>query len=125
MATRKIFPCVDVRSSHSRLIDTGAIGKPHAAIAARAREALSLLWSGESADRSILERARKLANYFAQPFICAEPWTKRPGARVSLAESLRTCAEILDGQHDDLSVASFYFVGGIAEIRLGLPGASE
>jgi RNA polymerase sigma factor (sigma-70 family) len=117
LATRKIYPCVDVRSSRSRLIETGAIGKRHTAIAARSREALSLLWGARPADPRILERARKLANYFAQPFICAEPWTKRPGARVNLVEALRTCGEILDGQHDDLPVASFYFAGGIAEIR--------
>ena len=76
-----------------------------------------MLWGARPADPRILERARKLANYFAQPFICAEPWTKRPGARVNLVEALRTCAEILDGRHDDLPVASFYFAGGIAEIR--------
>jgi F0F1-type ATP synthase beta subunit len=32
----------------------------------------------ESADPLTLERARKLANFFSQPFFCAEPWTIRP-----------------------------------------------
>jgi hypothetical protein len=27
------------------------------------------------------------------------------------------CAEILDGQHDDLPLEAFYFAGGIEEIR--------
>jgi hypothetical protein len=54
-----------------------------------------------TADTPVLERARKLANFFAQPFFCAEPWTKRPGSHVSLADALRTCAEILEGIYDD------------------------
>jgi hypothetical protein len=34
MAVRKIYPCVDVATSRSRLIDTGAVDAAHAAIAA-------------------------------------------------------------------------------------------
>jgi F-type H+-transporting ATPase subunit beta len=63
------------------------------------------------------ERAAKLANFFAQPFFCAEPWTKRPGSFVSLKDALQGCAEILDGRHDDLPAEAFYFDGSIAEIR--------
>jgi F-type H+/Na+-transporting ATPase subunit beta len=71
----------------------------------------------ESADPLTLERARKLANFFSQPFFCAEPWTIRPGSHVSRAEALRTCAEMMGGIHDDLPTAAFYFAGGIDEIR--------
>jgi hypothetical protein len=55
--------------------------------------------------------------FFAQPFFCAEAWTKRPGSFVSARDALRGCAEILDGLHDDLSVEAFYFTGSLAEIR--------
>jgi F0F1-type ATP synthase beta subunit len=122
MATRKIYPCVDVVTSRSRLIATGTVHAAHAATATRVRQALASLWSGACDDPITTDRARKLASYFAQPFFCAEPWTKRPGAHVALAEALKTCNDILDGAHDDLPIAAFYFAGGIDEIRARAAG---
>jgi RNA polymerase sigma factor (sigma-70 family) len=120
MAEKKIYPCVDPRTSRSELLETKAVGDEHAAIADRVKQALTLQLDpalAETADPLTLERGSKLANFFSQPFFCAEPWTNRPGSHVSLAEALRTCAEILGGVHDDLPTAAFYFAGGIDEIR--------
>ena len=120
MAERGVYPCVDARTSRSELLESQAVGNEHASIAERVKHALTLLLDpalAEGADPLTSERARKLANYFSQPFFCAEPWTKRPGSHVSLAETLRTCAEILEGIHDDIPAAAFYFAGGIDEIR--------
>jgi RNA polymerase sigma factor (sigma-70 family) len=125
MAERKIYPCVDPRTCRSRLLDTKAVGNDHAAIAERARQAMNLLLDPalvETVDQTILRRAHKLANFFAQPFFCAEPWTKRAGSHVSLRDALQGCREILDGVHDDLPVEAFYFTGGIDEIRAAHPG---
>jgi F0F1-type ATP synthase beta subunit len=57
---------------------------------ANARQALGLVLDRAgtgTADLLALERACKLANFLTQAFFCAEPWTKRPGSHVSLAES--------------------------------------
>jgi F-type H+/Na+-transporting ATPase subunit beta len=62
------------------------------------------------------ERALKLQNYFTQPFFVAEPYTKRSGSTVSLADALDTCRGILDGHYDDLPTDAFFFSGDIAEI---------
>lgn len=123
MVARKIYPCVDVATSRSRLIDAGAVDSTHMEIAARAREALGILWSDACSDPTTLERMRKLANFFTQPFFCAEHWTKRPGTYVSRAEALKTCTDILDGVYDDLPTGAFYFAGGIDEIRARAAGA--
>ena len=112
MAAAKIYPCIDPRTSHSRLLDSNAISPRHRAVALGVREALSALWAGR-AD----ERARKLANYLTQPFFCADPWTRQPGSYVSLTEALDDCAAILDGRHDDLPAEAFYFGGSVAELR--------
>lgn len=125
MAKKKIYPCVDPRTCRSRLLETKAVGSDHAVIAERAKQALSLLLDpalAETADQIILQRAGKLANFFAQPFFCAEPWTKRPGLHVSLKDALQGCREILDGVHDDLPVEAFYFTGSIREIRAARSG---
>ena len=120
MAKAGIYPCVDLRTSRSRLLETEAVSDEHRSVAVRVRRAVALLWDeslAAAAGPLAVERAKKLANFFAQPFFCAEPWTKRPGSFVSAREALQVCAEILDGVHDDLSVKAFYFTGGIGEIR--------
>lgn len=120
VAKAKIYPCVDLRTSRSRLLEIKAVDDEQAAIAERVRHAVALLWDRSLADAAgslALERAKKLANFFAQPFFCAEPWTKQPGSFVSARDALRACAEILDGLHDDLPVEAFYFTGSLAEIR--------
>jgi RNA polymerase sigma factor (sigma-70 family) len=120
-----IWPCVDARTSRSRLLETKGVGEEHAVIAERAKQTLALLLDpvlAEAADPSILQRARKLANFFAQPFFCAEPWTKRPGLHVGLKDSLRGCGEILDGVHDDLPIEAFHFTGSMDAIRAACSG---
>ncbi len=119
-----IYPAVDVLASRSRLIENRAVGKDHAIIRERALQAIAALWAVErhfesyaGDDKLILERALKLQNYFTQPFFVAEPYTKRPGTTVRLAESLQTCRDILDGRYDDLPTDAFYFSGDMAEIR--------
>ena len=68
------------------------------------------------ADPVLLARAEKLLRFFGQPFFVAEPYTRRPGVSVPMAESLRGCRDILDGRHDDLPAEAFDFDGGIDEI---------
>jgi F0F1-type ATP synthase beta subunit len=121
-AKAKVYPTVDVLASRSRLLEAAAVDPEHAVIAERVRDALAALWAngGRPAPGSqalMLERALKLQNYFAQPFLCAAPYHGLPKATVGAAEAVRTCGEILDGRHDDVPVRAFYFTGGIDEIR--------
>jgi F0F1-type ATP synthase beta subunit len=122
----KVYPAVDVLTSRSRLLETKAVDDEHVATAERVRHALAALWADRGrlqsgADGWTLERALKLQNYFTQPFYIAEPYTKRPGATVSLTEALQTCRDILDGRYDAVPVDAFYFSGGMAEIQVN-PG---
>jgi len=122
LARACVFPAVDVVTSRSRLFQTTAVSAEHVAVAERVQQAIAALWTadphaGHCADALMLERALKLQNYFTQPFFVAERWNERPGTRVSLAEALQTCRDILDGRHDDLPSEAFYFSGDMAEIR--------
>jgi len=117
-----LYPCVNVLTSRSRLFETNAVSAEHARIAERVGATLTVMWVGngfanEDTKDLTLARARKLQNFFGQPFFYAEPWTKRPGSYVSLADALDGCRAILDGECDDLPVAAFYFEGSLAEIR--------
>ena len=112
-----IYPTVDPLTSRSRLLESAAVGHEHAEIAARARRALAVLAPGApEADPLTAARARRLQRFFAQPFFCAEPYTRRPGVTVSLTDALSGCREILDGVHDDIPEAAFYFTGGITDV---------
>jgi hypothetical protein len=94
----------------------------HREVAAQVRRMLAAaLWNSggvpeEASDLPLIERARKLQNYFAQPFFVAEPYTHPPGTHV-ISEALRTCRDILEARHDDIPENAFYFAGGIEEIR--------
>jgi len=122
MILRKNYPGVDVMTTRSRLLDDGLIAQDYIATARNARDAIRARRAMEEdpalpSDPVLLERANKVQAFFSQPFFVAEPFTKRPGSHVSRADALRGCREILDGRHDDLPAAAFYFTGGIEEIR--------
>jgi RNA polymerase sigma factor (sigma-70 family) len=112
-----IYPTVDPLTSRSELLQSPVFGREHIEIAGRARQALALLASGAEGDPSTIARARKLQRFFAQPFFCAEPYTGRPGVSVSIGDALHGCREILDGDHDDIPEAAFYFTGGMDAVR--------
>jgi RNA polymerase sigma factor (sigma-70 family) len=105
-----IYPPIDPLASRSRLLDDGLADPEHATVAARVREALA-------APGPLGPRARKLQRFFAQPFYVAEPYTRRPGVTVDLAEALAICRDVLDGVHDGLPETAFYFTGGLDAIR--------
>jgi hypothetical protein len=101
----------------------GAVAEEHRTVAEQVRRMLAAaFWKAgdppeAAGDRLMAERARKLQNYFTQPFFVAEPCTHRPGTHVCLDEAVRTCCDIFEGRHDDAPVEAFYFAGGIEEIR--------
>jgi RNA polymerase sigma factor (sigma-70 family) len=122
-AKAKVYPCVDVPASRSRLLDQHAVSSEHAKIAKRVHEALAALWAPKGSSSlcaDARERALKLQNYLTQPFDVAEPYTGRPGATVGTAEALQTSQDILDGKLDDLPTEAFYFSGGLNEIRANI-----
>lgn len=120
VAKANIYPAIDLRTSRSRLLETAVLDEPHRAVAARVRSVLGTA----AGDRTegvgspmMVERARKLQNYFTQPFFVAEPYTRRPGTHVGVTEALCTCRDILEGRYDEVPENAFYFAGGIEEIR--------
>jgi F-type H+-transporting ATPase subunit beta len=67
-------------------------------------------------DRVLVQRARKIERFLSQPFHVAEQFTGTPGAYVSIADTVRSFREILDGQHDDLPESAFLLKGKIEDV---------
>jgi hypothetical protein len=57
----------------------------------------------------------------SQPFTTAQVFTGFEGRYVSLADTIRSFTEILDGKHDGLPEAAFYMVGDIDEVQRKVP----
>jgi F0F1-type ATP synthase beta subunit len=56
-------------------------------------------------------RAQRLHAFFAQPFVLAEPFSGRPGVRVSRAATVQVVRMILDGGADAIPVGRLRYTG--------------
>jgi len=64
-------------------------------------------------EKIIFDRAKKLQNFLSQPFFTAEVYTGRPGAFVSLEDTISGCERIISGQMDKIDESKFYSIGKI------------
>jgi F-type H+-transporting ATPase subunit beta len=64
-------------------------------------------------DQQLVYRARKLRNYFSQPFYVSEKFTGMPGTFVEMDNLLDDIENIVRGTYDDMSESQFLFIGSI------------
>ena len=55
------------------------------------------------ADRMVVKRARRLQRFLSQPFAVTEAFTGQKGRIVQLADTLRGCRAILQGECDEMA----------------------
>jgi len=122
-----IYPAVDPLDSFSRVLDPRVVGEEHYRVAQGVKRILqqykelqdiiAILGQEElSEDQKLtVQRARRVQRFLSQPFFVATQFTGRDGKYVTLAETVRGFAEILDGKHDDLPEQAFYMCGSIDE----------
>jgi F-type H+-transporting ATPase subunit beta len=120
-----LYPAVDPLASTSRILDPRVVGEDHYDTAREVQRVLqrfrdlsdviAILGVEELSeeDKLVVARARKIQRFLSQPMSVAEAFTGRPGAYVSIEETVRGFREILDGKHDDLPEQAFYMVGTI------------
>ncbi|HEX3269176.1 MAG TPA: F0F1 ATP synthase subunit beta [Ktedonobacterales bacterium] len=128
LASRGLFPAVDPLASTSRILDPNIVGQEHYDVAQEVKRVLqryrdlqdiiAILGVDELSDEDKLTvaRARKIEQFFSQPFNVGEAFTGRPGRTVSLKDTIRSFKEILEGKHDDISEVHFYMAGAIEEV---------
>ncbi|MBP6911668.1 MAG: F0F1 ATP synthase subunit beta [Candidatus Pacebacteria bacterium] len=120
-----IYPAVDPLDSSSTILDPNIVGKEHYEVAREVQRILqrykdlqdiiAILGMEELSveDKELVTRARKIQKFLSQPFFVAEQFTGAPGQYVSLADTVRSFREILDGKHDDKPEQEFYMKGAL------------
>ncbi len=123
IAEQGLYPAVDPLESSSRILEEDIVGERHYCIARGVQETLqkyrelqdiiAILGMEElsDADKLIVNRARKLQRFLAQPTFVAEKFTGLPGVYVPLEETLRGFEAILTGEMDRYPEMAFYNVG--------------
>ncbi len=128
IAEQGLYPAVDPLTSSSRALDPNIVGREHYEAARGVQQVLqryrdlqdiiAILGIEELSeeDKVTVARARKIQRFLSQPFFVAEQFTGREGRYVPVAETVRGFAEILGGQHDDVTEQDFYMAGTIDEV---------
>ncbi len=123
-----IYPAVDPLDSTSRIMDPNVLGDEHYDVAQRVKailqrykelqDIIAILGMDELSeeDRALVNRARKVQKFLSQPFHVAEAFTGFEGKYVTLAETIESFAEVVDGKWDHLPEAAFAYCGGIKDV---------
>ena len=119
-----IYPAVDVLDSSSNSLDPEVVGEEHYKVAREVQRVLqqykelqdiiAILGMEELSDdqKQIVNRARRLQRFFAQPFYVAEQFTGNPGVYIKLEDTIRDAKDILAGKYDSKPESWFYMAPG-------------
>ena len=124
---RGIYPAVDPLGSVSTILSPRVVGDEHYDTAREVQRVLqkykdlqdiiAILGIDELSDEDKLtvQRARRIERFFSQPMFVAEVFTGVAGKYVSIADTVRSFKELLDGKWDHLPEQAFMYVGTIEE----------
>ena len=124
-----IFPAVDPLASTSRILTPEIVGQEHYDVARgvqrllqrynELQDIIAIMGMDELSeeDKQTVARARRIQRYLSQAFFVAQQYNGIDGKYVPLRDTIRSCREILEGQHDDLPESAFLYVGAVEEAR--------
>src|SRR3954453_18597292 len=129
IAALGIYPAVDPLASTSTILAPEVVGERHYNVALRVQQILqrykelqdiiAILGLDELSeeDRVTVSRARKVQKFLAQPMFVAEVFTGLPGVFTSVAETVESFEQIVNGDLDDIPEQAFLNVGGADDVR--------
>ncbi|CCE66797.1 F0F1 ATP synthase subunit beta [Candidatus Mycoplasma haematominutum] len=129
IASFGLYPAISPLLSSSNLLVPRIVGEEHYAIASEVvkvlqkyeelQDIISILGIDELSDedKKLVYRARKIRNFFSQPFFVAEKFTNIPGKYLTRAETLKSFKAILTGEVDSLPEEAFFYVGDIEDAK--------
>ena len=128
LSAQGLYPAVDPLASFSRMLEPRFVGDEHYRVAREVQQVLqryrdlqdiiAILGMEELSeeDKITVSRARRVQRFLTQPFYVAEAFTGMEGKYVPVRETVRGFAEILNGQHDNVTEQAFYMTGTIDEV---------
>jgi F-type H+-transporting ATPase subunit beta len=128
IAALGIYPAIDPLLSNSKILDPKIVGEEHYRIAKEVQSLLqkfkdlqdiiSILGMDELSeeDKLTVSRARKLRNFFSQPFFVAEKFSQKEGKYIDLQNTLIGIKKLLSGELDEVPESAFLYIGDISEI---------
>ncbi len=128
LASKGLYPAVDVLQSSSKNLDPRIVGRDHYDVARRVQQTLqrykelqdiiAILGIDELSDddKTLVARARKIERFLSQPNFVAEQFTGNPGRYVPVDETVRAFKEIVNGNLDELPEQAFLYCGGLDDV---------
>ncbi|WP_308149738.1 F0F1 ATP synthase subunit beta [Spiroplasma sp. AdecLV25b] len=128
IAALGLYPAVHPLQSSSRMLDPAIVGQDHYDTARRVVEMIqrfselepiiAILGMDELSeeDKKVVARARRIRNFFSQPFHVAEKFSGLKGIYISIEQTIASFKEILDGKCDDIPEQAFLYVGTIDQV---------
>jgi len=122
---RGIYPAVDPLGSVSTILTPRVVGDEHYNVAREVQRVLqkykdlqdiiAILGVDELSDddKLTVARARRIERFFSQPMFVAEVFTGVTGEYVSIADTVRSFKELLEGKWDHLPEQAFMYVGSV------------
>ncbi len=119
------YPAIDPLASTSGILEEDIVGTEHYRVArevqsvlqkySELRDIIAILGENELSDedRLTVNRARKIQNFLTQPLFVAQKFNGQPGKYVSIAETVKGFAAILNGDCDDWPADALWYVGTI------------
>lgn len=129
IASLGIYPAVDPLASSSSALDPMIVGEEHYRVAMAVQETLqeysdlmdiiAILGMDELSEeqQKTVARARKIQQFLSQSFHVAEKFSGNPGVYVTVEDTVRSFAEIIDGHCDDIPEQAFRYAGTIDDVR--------
>jgi F-type H+-transporting ATPase subunit beta len=129
LASIGIYPAIDPLESNSTALAPEIVGEEHYRVALETKRVLqrykdlqdiiAILGIEELSDedKQLVYRARKIQRFLSHPMHVSEVFSGIPGVYVSLADTVRSFREILDGKHDDKPESAFYNKGSIDTVK--------
>ena len=130
IAQKGLYPPVDLTQSATSTLTASIVGQEHFEVLTQFQRLLDhynrlshiVAIVGESElsteDQILFARAKKVINYFTQPFFVTEAQTGRKGAYVPRETTVTDVKLILSGKLDHLSERELLYIGSLAEAKL-------
>ena len=124
-----LYPAIDPLESSSDALDPDIVGEEHYRVAVKVQELLqeysdlqdiiAILGMEELTEeqRLTVSRARKAQQFLSQRFHVAEQFSGEPGVYITVEDTVRSFAEIVDGKCDDLPEQAFRYASTIEDVR--------